>query len=94
MSVEKLEQQIAKQNERLQQLKAQKQAILSREKKEQKEQVRKEDLRRKILIGSYMLNLTKDDANAHEKLLARLDGYLIEDRDRALFNLVTKEKHE
>ena len=90
MSVEKLEQQIAKQNERLQQLKAQKMAILSREKKQQKEQSRKDEMRRKILIGACMLNLTKDDAIAHEKLLARLDVYLTEDRDRVLFGFKNK----
>ena len=38
MKVESLEQQIAKQEERLKQLKAQKQAVLAREKKKQSEQ--------------------------------------------------------
>ena len=55
MKVESLEQQIAKQEERLKQLKAQKQAVLAREKKKQSEQQRKEDTRRKILLGSLAL---------------------------------------
>ena len=40
MKVESLEQQISKQEERLKQLKAQKQAVLAREKKKQSEQQR------------------------------------------------------
>ena len=59
MKVESLEQQIAKQEERLKQLKAQKQAVLAREKKKQSEQQRKEDTRRKILLGSYLLKKWK-----------------------------------
>ena len=59
MKVESLEQQIAKQEERLKQLKAQKQAVLAREKKKQSEQQRKEDTRRKILLGSLALKKWK-----------------------------------
>ena len=55
MKVESLEQQIAKNEERLKQLKAQKQAVLAREKARQKAQDRKDDTRRKILLGSYLL---------------------------------------
>ena len=86
MSVETLEQKIAKQEERLKQLKAQKQAVLTREKKKQSEQQRKEDTRRKILLGSFMLKKMEDEANK-EKILADLNEYLTEDRDRKLFNL-------
>ncbi|MFW2149609.1 mobilization protein [Acinetobacter sp. TY1] len=86
MSIETLEQKIAKQEERLKQLKAQKQAVLTREKKKQSEQQRKEDTRRKILLGSFMLKKMEDEANK-EKILADLNEYLTEDRDRKLFNL-------
>ena len=56
MSVETLEQKIAKQEERLKQLKAQKQAVIAREKKKkQSEQKRKDETRRKILLGSYLI---------------------------------------
>ena len=54
MKVESLEQRIAKQEERLKQLKAQKQAVEVRKKKIS-EQQRKDDTRRKILLGSYLL---------------------------------------
>ena len=55
MSVETLEQKIAKQEERLRQLKAQKQAIAAREKKKNSDRQIKDDTRRKILLGSYLL---------------------------------------
>ena len=61
MSVETLEQKIAKQEERLRQLKAQKQAIAAREKKKISDQQRKDDTRRKILLGAWVLNKLKND---------------------------------
>ena len=87
MSVETLEQKIAKQEERLKQLKAQKQAVIAREKKKVSDQQRKDDTRRKILLGSYLLKKMEDESNK-EKILADLNGYLREDRDRKLFNLI------
>jgi large subunit ribosomal protein L7/L12 len=85
MSVETLEQKIAKQEERLKQLKAQKQAVIAREKKKISDQQRKDDTRRKILLGSLMLKKMEDDAEK-TKILADLNEYLKEDRDRKLFN--------
>ena len=86
MKVESLEQQISKQEERLKQLKAQKQAVLAREKKKITDQQRKEDTRRKILLGSLALKKMKNEQDK-EKILADLNEYLIEDRDRKLFGL-------
>ena len=86
MTNESLEQRIAKQEERLKQLKAQKQAKEAREKAKQKEQDRKNDTRRKILLGSYLLNKMEDEAEK-EKILAGINEYLTADRDRKLFDL-------
>ena len=86
MKVESLEQQIAKQEERLKQLKAQKQAVLAREKKKATDQQRKEDTRRKILLGSLALKKMQDDSEK-AKILADLNDYLTEDRDRLLLGL-------
>lgn len=86
MSVETLEQKIAKQEERLRQLKAQKQAVIAREKKKVSDQQRKDETRRKILLGSLMLKKMEDEANK-EKILAELNEYLTENRDRQLFDL-------
>lgn len=86
MTNESLEQRIAKQEERLKQLKAQKQAKDAREKAKQKVQERKNDTRRKILLGSYLLKKMEDEAEK-QKTLAGLNEYLTEDRDRKLFDL-------
>jgi thiamine pyrophosphate-dependent acetolactate synthase large subunit-like protein len=72
--------------EKLKQLKAQKQAIEAREKTKKKEQERKDDTRRKILLGSYLIKKMQNEANK-EKILAELNEYLTEDRDRQLFDL-------
>lgn len=86
MSIENIEQKIAKQEERLKQLKAQKQAAQAREKKKISDQQRKDDTRRKILLGSYLLKKMQNEEN-QRKILAELDEYLTDERDRKLFNL-------
>ena len=85
-TAETLEKKIEAQLEKLKQLKAQKQAIEARERTKQKEQQRKDDTRRKILLGSYLIKKMQNEANK-EKILAELNEYLTEDRDRKLFNL-------
>ncbi|MDC4441136.1 mobilization protein [Acinetobacter baumannii] len=85
-SAENIEKKIEAQLEKLKQLKAQKQAIEARERTKQKEQQRKDDTRRKILLGSYLIKKMQNEANK-EKILAELNEYLTEDRDRQLFNL-------
>jgi hypothetical protein len=85
-SAENIEKKIEAQLEKLKQLKAQKQAIEAREKTKQKEQERKDDTRRKILLGSYLIKKMQNEANK-EKILAELNEYLTEDRDRKLFDL-------
>lgn len=85
-SAENIEKKIEAQLEKLKQLKAQKQAIEARERTKQKEQERKNDTRRKILLGSYLIKKMQNEANK-EKILAELNEYLTEDRDRELFNL-------
>ena len=86
MSINALNEKIEKQLEKLNQLKAQKQAIEAREKKKISEQQRKEETRKKILIGSMMLKKMEDEAEK-TKILADLNEYLTEDRDRSLFDL-------
>ena len=87
MGIDNLEQQIAKQEERLKQLKAQKQAILAREKKKVMEQQRKDDTRRKILLGSFILKQISNDDSEKQRIMAQLNQYLTENRDRQLFVL-------
>ena len=85
-SAENIEKKIEAQLEKLKQLKARKQAIEAREKSKQKEQERKDDTRRKILLGSYLIKKMQNEANK-EKILAELNEYLTENRDRQLFDL-------
>lgn len=84
-----LDEKIEQQSEKLKQLKAQKQALEARERIKKKEQERKDDTRRKILLGSYLLKKMQNDENK-EKILADLDKYLTENRDRILFGLDEK----
>lgn len=86
-SAENIEKKIEAQLEKLKQLKAQKQAIEAREKTKQKEQKRKDDTRRKILLGSYLIKKMQNETNK-EKILAELNEYLTEERDRKLFDLM------
>ena len=88
-AAETLEKKIEAQLEKLKQLKARKQAIEARERTKQKEQQRKDDTRRKILLGSYLIKKMQNEANK-EKILAELNEYLTEERDRKLFNLSEK----
>ena len=85
-SAENIEKKIEAQLEKLKQLKAQKQAIEARERTKKKEQERKDDTRRKILLGSYLIKKMQNEANK-EKILAELNEYLTENRDRHLFGL-------
>lgn len=85
-SAENIEKKIEAHLEKLKQLKAQKQAIEARERTKQKEQQRKDDTRRKILLGSYLIKKMQNEANK-EKILAELNEYLTENRDRQLFDL-------
>ena len=94
MSIDVLNEKIEKQLEKLNQLKAQKQAIEAREKKKISEQQRKEETRKKILIGSMMLKKMKNKEE-EDKILAELNKYLTEDRDRKLFNMLpVKDENE
>ena len=61
MSINALNEKIEKQLEKLNQLKAQKQAIAAREKKKNSDRQRKDDTRRKILLGAWVLNKLKND---------------------------------
>lgn len=89
---ENLDKKIEAQLEKLKQLKAQKQAIEVRERAKQKEQDRKDDTRRKILLGSYLIKKMESNEANKEKILAELNEYLTENRDRQLFNLPTLNK--
>ena len=84
-ALQALQERLIKQKEKAKQIEARIQAIEAREKARQKEQDRKDDTRRKILAGSFLLKQMEDEAKK-TKILADLNEYLTEDRDRKLFN--------
>ena len=86
-TLETLEQQEKKALEKLQAIKARRQALVNREKAKQKEQERKDETRRKILLGSYLLKKMENEAEK-QQILSELNEYLKEKRDRDLFNLI------
>lgn len=72
--------------EKRDQINAQIQAIKARE----KEQQRKDDTRRKVLIGSVVLKMLKTGEMPEERLNTILDKHLDKQRDRDLFELAEK----
>ncbi|MCQ9091233.1 hypothetical protein [Vibrio alginolyticus] len=73
---------------KLEQLKQQQAQLAERIKKEtqkEKERERKDDTRRKILIGAMILDGMKNSAEYEQKILKNLDQYLTQAKDRKLF---------
>ena len=84
-SIENVQQQLEAAQERVRQLKAKQQALKARERAREAKQRRADDTRRKILLGAYVM------ATAQEPQIQQMmNGYLTEDRDRALFGLEPK----
>jgi hypothetical protein len=84
---ESLDQRIVDQEEKIRQLKARKTVILARARSVKKAQERKNDTRRKILLGAYLLNKMESDAVFSLLTNAELSVFLTENRDRELFGL-------
>lgn len=85
--INKIEVRIQKQEEEIKRLKALKRKAESRKRAKEREQQRKDDTRRKILIGACMLKITEENQENHDKLMLQLDRYLTDNRDRELFGL-------
>lgn len=52
-----------------------------------KNEERKKDTRRKILVGAMLLAKAQEDLEAQSALIRQLDNYLTAQRDRELFGL-------
>ena len=85
-SAENIEKKIEAQLEKLKQLKAQNK-LSKHENVLRKRTERKDDTRRKILLGSYLIKKMQSNEANKEKILAELNEYLTENRDRQLFDL-------
>ena len=62
-------------------------AQIQKEKNKQNQQKRKEDTRRKILMGALMMDMMKKGELDEKKIRKRLDGFLTKEMDRKLFDL-------
>lgn len=76
-----------KQLEKMQAKKDRIAADMARIKARVNQEERKKDTRRKILIGSAMMNLVKTERMKSEKITSMMDSFLTKDRDRELFDL-------
>jgi len=75
---------------RLQKLEQQRQALeqkIRKEKSLQKDRERKEETRRKILVGALVLEEARSDPDLSEKIDQLIDKKLLRDDDRLLFGL-------
>lgn len=72
--------------------KKQEQLRLQIQKEQQRESIkkRKEDTRRKILLGAMVLERMEREAEDREQVINKLDSYLTKERDRELFELEAK----
>jgi hypothetical protein len=55
---------------------------------------RKEETRRKILVGSFYLENARKNPGDYKKLVERMDEFLTRDHDRKVFDLPPIEKME
>ena len=61
-------------------------AQIQKERNKHSQQKRKEDTRRKILLGALMMEMMKKGELDEKKIRERLDGFLTKEMDRKLFD--------
>ena len=69
------------------------QAKANAEKNREREKSRKEETRKKILIGAMVIDGMSKNQDYQSKMLKNLDKYLTAERDRKLFNLTPINKN-
>lgn len=83
----KLEATIEAQQKKLAQLKAQKQKMEALHKAKLTGLARRQDTRRKVLAGAFLLELMAKDTEFQKQMLGKLSTFLVRPDDRALFGL-------
>lgn len=53
---------------------------------------RKQDTRRKILLGAYLITKMRQNPNLESQVMRDLDGYLDKKIDRELFGLPSRDR--
>ncbi len=66
-------------------------AQIQKERNKLSSQQRKEDTRRKILMGALMMEMMKKGELDEKKILKKLDAFLTKELDRKLFDLPLSE---
>lgn len=89
----KLDDRISSLETKLKQLKIRQQRIEARARTLTNRRARKDDARRKILIGATILSRIDRHELDHDELQAWLDAHLTRDDDRALFGLDPRLSH-
>lgn len=83
----KLSERIEALESRLQELKHRQQRVEARKRSQQGQRARREDTRRKILVGALVLTQIDRGDYPRERLRKALDAFLTRPIDRALFSL-------
>jgi len=82
-------------DDKLKQLLAQREAVnarIRRELNKKKDTDRRNDTRRKVLVGAAVLEWATRDQDFSARLMNELGSFLVRDADRALFGLSAKEQ--
>lgn len=87
-----LDERIKAQEEKLKQLKALKQKQEAQKRAAEAKRTRKEDTRRKVLVGAMVLEHMEKNESTKIDIMKRLDAFLTREDDRALFGLYPKAK--
>lgn len=86
-----LEQRIAELEEQLKQQKAKAHKIAAAIKAKENGKVRKLETRKKVLIGAMLLAQMNKNEETKASILAKLDGFLTKESERAVFGLMPKQ---
>lgn len=86
-----IEQRIAKLEEQLKQQKAKAQKIAAAIKAKENGKARKLENRKKMLIGAMIFAQMNKNESLKENIMAKLDGFLTKESERAVFGLEPKQ---
>lgn len=86
-----LEQRIAALEEQLKQQKAKAQKIAAAIKAKESGKARRLENRKKMLIGAMIFSQMNKNESLKENILAKLDGFLTKESERAVFGLAPKQ---
>ena len=81
---------IKAQEDKLKQLKAQRQQMEARKRAAAAKITRQRDTRKKVLAGAMVLQMMEGDESTRQRFIQRLEAFLVRNDDRALFDISPK----